>query len=224
MKGKLGLLGRRKRIPSEFANVYQRCYRLSKECIPSTPVRQRGVKRSAVSKRSQLESKLDDLLSLLRTQNITQNIDPVSQTNSASTPSSIEYANPVNSLLTSSNPSHSSQPSVHNPDVSSQFSYTSSTSMIIDGSPTLTDHGLSDFRIDHLRYLPFIHIPETMAVAQLRLVRPLTCLAVQAICFKVHPDQNELCRQVRKMLAERILVDGERSLDLLLSLLVLMAW
>lgn len=211
-------------VKRRLLTVCQRCHRLSKECTPSTSVRQRGAKRNTPSKRSQLESKLDDLVSLLRTQNVTENIVPISQNDSVSTSSSMARRNPENALFTPPSSLHSSQPFVSNPVIGSPFPSTSSSTVSSDSPPTLTDQDLRDFREDRLRYLPFIHIPETTTAAQLQSTRPITCAAIQATCFKAHPRQEELSRNVRKTLAERILVDGERSLDLLLGVLVLMAW
>ncbi|KAH7089109.1 hypothetical protein FB567DRAFT_324960 [Paraphoma chrysanthemicola] len=46
----------------------ERCVRLNKECVPSSSVRKKSSRKTASSKRTQLEDKLDDIVNLLRTQ------------------------------------------------------------------------------------------------------------------------------------------------------------
>jgi hypothetical protein len=45
------------------------CHRLTKDCQPASFVRKRGVKKPAEARKSQLEDKLDSLVSLLQAQN-----------------------------------------------------------------------------------------------------------------------------------------------------------
>lgn len=57
--------------PLQTLITYQstyRCSRLNKPCQPSVPIRRRNVRKSQQSRTAHLEEKLDDLVSLIRSQ------------------------------------------------------------------------------------------------------------------------------------------------------------
>lgn len=68
-----------------------RCHRLNKECNPATSVRKQTTKRTTALKRAQLEDKLDDLVSLLRTQQAAQMQDRATEQQTV-TPCSLDYS------------------------------------------------------------------------------------------------------------------------------------
>jgi hypothetical protein len=169
---------------SELTPTY-RCHRLSKECIPSAPMRKGNVKRAA-SKRSQLEDKLEDLVSLLRTQHTAQQHDSL-------TPRLSDYSPQQNDAETP------------------------------DGN-TLSDDELAKFRQIHLPYFPLIHLPPSLSATQLQLEKPLLSSAIHVISNKAHSRQQKLARILRETVSSRLLVDGEKSIDLLLTVEVCVAW
>lgn len=112
---------------------------------------------------------------------------------------------------------------------------------------------LSTFRAHHLQALPFFHIaPEVTYVrhlithrvdfvvchqeikrtqglmlyspAQLQSRRPFLWRVLRTICCKSIVERGNLDNSIREILAQRILVDGDRSLDLLLGLIAYLAW
>lgn len=173
---------------SRNGGICERCHRLNKECKPSTSVRKRPSKpNNAALKRSQLEDKLDDLVSILRTQNSV----------------------PVNPYIITP---ASSNPSPQGPTIEPTFDI------------NLTAQNLSDFREHHLPYFPFIYLPPETTPADLQLVKPVLCLAIHTICTKAASKQTVLSRHLRETLASKILANGERSLDLLMSVVVCMTW
>lgn len=143
--------------------------------------------------RSNLEEKLEDLVTLLRTQHGVPAIAQSSPENrSVLTPSSIA-ASPVRDDHTS------------------------------DGGLTVRD--LSDFR-SHLKYFPFICLPDddSKSVVQgMKKEQPLLSQAIHTVCTKALSRQSLLAKQLRATLATQILVDGDRSLDLQLSMIVCIA-
>ncbi|KAF1846820.1 uncharacterized protein K460DRAFT_131548 [Cucurbitaria berberidis CBS 394.84] len=171
--------------------LHCRCHRLGKECIPSATVRKRGSRGTTASKRAQLEDKLDDIVTLLRTQNIVQ---------------------PVSSRDPSMPTPGSSNPSPHH------------SSIAYGNDISITEYDLANFRDNYLRYFPFILLPANITAEHLQLGKPVLCLAIHTICTKAVPRQTLLSTLLRETLASKIIVSGERSIDLLLSLIVCITW
>jgi hypothetical protein len=163
-----------------------RCHRLEKECMTLSSMRKRA-KRTTTSKRAQLEDKLDDLVSLLRTQ--TAPGPDRSTSFQANTPRSLSFS-----------------PQESRPDNS------------------LTHQELTAFRQRHLPLFPMIYLPPSLSVQQLSLERPLVSLAIKTICNKGCSYQAELSKELRQTIAMKMMVEGEKSLDLLLSVLISTTW
>src|SRR5580698_2288533 len=53
-----------------------RCQRLKKDCLTSTPTRRRSINKSPVSRTARLEQKVDGLVSLLRSQATVHHLHP----------------------------------------------------------------------------------------------------------------------------------------------------
>ena len=114
------------------------------------------------------------------------------------------------------------------------------------------DECLRTFQTHHLQALPFVYIPSRItyvrttpshhvdtlvtlpvahlliifihSAAQLQRERPFLWLNIQALCCKNTTERNKLDHNVRQILAQRLLVDGDRTLDLLLGLVAYLAW
>jgi hypothetical protein len=75
-------------------------------------------------------------------------------------------------------------------------------------------------------YFPFVVVPHTTSLENLRRERPFLLLAIFAFSSgQVHSNitsilEAELC----ETLAKRVIMEGEKSLDLLQGLLVYLAW
>ncbi|KAH9901821.1 hypothetical protein F4778DRAFT_791425 [Xylariomycetidae sp. FL2044] len=83
---------------------------------------------------------------------------------------------------------------------------------------------LTLFRDIHLKSFPFFYIPPDMTAEKLQLERPFLWLNIRAICCKVASEQLALGRRCRQILAQKVLVDLERNLDLLLGLVAFLGW
>lgn len=88
----------------------------------------------------------------------------------------------------------------------------------------LTDDELAYFRTCHLPLYPLLCMPANLYAAQLSTEKPLVALAIKTVCNKGHTYQTELSKQLRTTIALKMMVEGEKSLDLLQSLLVMMTW
>ena len=155
-------------------------------------MRKRSVKQTKVSKRAQLEDKLDDLVTLLRTQQvIPPHESPVVQ--QTITPSSLSFS-------------------------------PQQTGPTLPCDSSLTDHDLAEFRELHLPCFPLVYLPPSLSAKQLLQEKPMLALAIKTISNKAGMQQVELSERLRSRLALKLMVDGEKSLDILLSMLVCMAW
>jgi hypothetical protein len=154
-------------------------------------VRKRGARRTAVSKNSVLEDKLDDIVSLLRNRN----------------PSS-QHRQSVETIPTPG---------------SSEFSPDNAFFEGIEDLD-LTDRELLDFRERRLPYFPLMHLSSDVMAAELQREKPTLCLAIRGLTTKAASKQAVLSKKLREVLTRKILVDGVRSVDLLLSLLACIAW
>jgi hypothetical protein len=83
---------------------------------------------------------------------------------------------------------------------------------------------LERFRDESSLYFPFISVPKTTSADDFRRERPFTYLAIMAVSTIKYPQGSELGKVIIKQVAQRVFVDGERSIDLLLGVLTLAGW
>lgn len=155
-------------------------------------MRKRSAKKTTGSKRTQLEDKLDDLVSLLRTQHAIPQPDRSAE-QQIITPRSLDYSPLGNGIETPYDDS-------------------------------LTDEELAEFRQLHLSHFPLVYLPSSLSAEQLTVAKPLLSLAIKTICNKAYSQQSTLSKRLRETIALRMMVDGEKSIDLLLSVLTCMTW
>ncbi|KAF2703314.1 hypothetical protein K504DRAFT_392946 [Pleomassaria siparia CBS 279.74] len=207
----------------------ERCHRLGKECAPVELVRKRRSRKTTpAARRSQLEDKLSDLVSLLQAQHApppTNSVNhtglhttPLVSSHSANTPArdgsiyQVPYQMPTPITMASKSTAHVS------PASNNEGMYTNTDSHID------AEQYLHTFRTYHLKSFPFLHLPNDMTVSEMQRERPFLWMNIQAVCTQSPAAQANLGIQIRRMLATKIIMEGERSLDLLLGLLVFTAW
>lgn len=88
----------------------------------------------------------------------------------------------------------------------------------------LTDQELLTFRTRYLPHFPLIHLSSDVTAAELQREKPTICLTIRGLATKVASRQMLLGKRLRESITQKILIDGERSLDLLLGLLASIAW
>jgi hypothetical protein len=86
------------------------------------------------------------------------------------------------------------------------------------------ESNLQTFRTVHLQFYPLVHIPAELTAQECRRKWPFLWSNITAICARSMDVQCELGVQIREYLARRIVVEGGRSIDLLLGLLVHLSW
>ena len=98
------------------------------------------------------------------------------------------------------------------------------TSNGCDLSPAEAEGCFLLFRDEMLPHSPILYLPPTLTAAQLREERPFLWLTIMSISLRVFPQQTTVSEEVRATLAQKLLVEHERNLDLLQGLLVYMTW
>ena len=84
---------------------------------------------------------------------------------------------------------------------------------------------LDKFRSHNMVLFPFVMIPQMATVSALRQHSPFLLLAVCAACKGDNPQlQKHLNSELADVVAQRIIIRFERNMDLLLGLLVHVAW
>ncbi|KAG9229196.1 hypothetical protein BJ875DRAFT_475560 [Amylocarpus encephaloides] len=126
-----------------------------------------------------------------------------------------------------------------------QISTPSSSDTLSNASSTKTPNSLSDifcnqdlpilsmleaeeylniFRTQKLQFLPFLHLCPSISAAQLQRERPFLWICIMAISVRSTTQQIEISRTVRLNLSRLMLLELEIDVDLLLGLLVFLAW
>ena len=90
--------------------------------------------------------------------------------------------------------------------------------------PEEAEQCLDTFKTLMLKFFPFLHIPQSMTARQLYGVRPFLWYCIMAISCKSTAKQVALSETVRRSIAQGIVMDHNRNIDLLLGLLVFIGW
>ncbi|KAG4443063.1 hypothetical protein IFR05_001459 [Cadophora sp. M221] len=80
------------------------------------------------------------------------------------------------------------------------------------------------FRDEMSPNFPFISIPDSTSVETMRKDQPSLLTAVMAVTSRDSPNQLVLGKLLMQQIADRMLVNGERNMDLLLAILTYAGW
>jgi len=69
-----------------------------------------------------------------------------------------------------------------------------------------------------------MYIPPTMTAVEFRRERPFLWMCILAVATKSARKQQLLGAKIRRILADKLIVENERSIDALLGLLAYMGW
>ncbi|TLD18400.1 hypothetical protein PspLS_10268 [Pyricularia sp. CBS 133598] len=221
----------------------ERCHRLGKDCVPSETVRRRTSRRQGTSRTAQLEEKLDDLVSLLKTHQQKPGVGPATTSDPASrgpppANKDLPHAGPplVDSPSTITIPTHQ-QPSTISPLLTKGKKKRSIDEPHArlgapnNAAPTSSmqpdqeaEESLQVFTKHFLHSFPFFRVTEHMTASQLQLQYPVFMLAIKSIGGKVFSRQMRYSEQLQHVLAQKICIEYENSLDLLLALITCIGW
>jgi hypothetical protein len=73
-------------------------------------------------------------------------------------------------------------------------------------------------------FFPAVVIPQSMSVKDLRRQRPFLWLVIRSICNNSSIRQKALRVEIRETLGKNILLEANKSLDLLLGIVVFVGW
>lgn len=94
----------------------------------------------------------------------------------------------------------------------------------LDSSPHDAEICLQIFRSRFLPFFPFIHLAQNITAQQLLMTRPVLMRAIMAVATP--STQQKLARgaELKRILAHATLLENQSNIDLLLGLLVFIAW
>lgn len=219
----------------------ERCRRLSKECVPSASVRKRGNRRTGSSRTAQLEEKLEDLVTMLR-----------DQSSGKFAPNSIPTPSPGGASVNgfhagSDNPSpreaagHGAKaPQTPNSYVSGAMdgTFCDSRSASAPVAPIGSmiplpntpagrleaEASIRSFRTRYLDTFPCVYLPRTMTAEGLREEKPLLWFAITMVTCQSSSRQLAMGDTMQRIVAQKLVVEHEKSMDILLALLVFVGW
>ncbi|OTA88096.1 hypothetical protein M434DRAFT_80645 [Hypoxylon sp. CO27-5] len=221
----------------------ERCYRLGKTCEPALPARKRKARTPPPPRTqplpppvsSRLEEKLDDLVTLLRSQAAEKQAQRQAQSQ-RQTPQLMNEGTPR-----SHGDSTSSMPGRENPDLvldtaASIVHILRPETPPMSPSPILEDvsvHQVSDriaeeqldtFRRVFLPTFPFVYIPATTSAAELRRQKPFLWLVIMALTTKMVAQQFAMADTIWHIISRRIVSQHLANLDLLLGVIGFASW
>ncbi|KIM97022.1 hypothetical protein OIDMADRAFT_169794 [Oidiodendron maius Zn] len=198
----------------------ERCFRSNKHCRPAETVRRRNRRKATVSKTARLEEKLDDLVSLIRAgaQPGAVMLPQVTAIEDDSTPYRTLHSNAYMKSLPLL------KPAISNSTVSSDYLPRSGFPDTEEPSQAEAEECLLHFRKYMSKYVPFIYIPLTTNAQQLRQERPFLWLCIMTVASKSTSQQQILGSKIRSIIAQEMVVQSERNVDLLLGILTFASW
>jgi hypothetical protein len=103
-------------------------------------------------------------------------------------------------------------------------SWCSSPSFALEPSPVEAAENLTTFRKYMLTFFPFVHIPATMTSEKLKETYPFLWYNIMTVTCKNVDRRLAMGETLKKVLGQKMLMDQEKSLDLLLGLIVMLTW
>lgn len=221
---------------------HDRCYRLSKDCQPSVPNRKRNPRKAPGSRTAHLEEKLDDLVSLIRSQASQKNpglsaAASILEENGLPTgPATVPSTSSSASTPTTSSAAAHGRPGRYG---GGDAAYQSTDNTSPAGSspsgascdlydwpiaPDVAEANLAAFRRDMLPHCALVYLPPATTAASLRRTRPFLWLSVMACTTRSLRQSHAMGDRLRQAAAAKLVVAQEKSMDTLQALLVYLVW
>lgn len=231
-----------------------RCLRLNKDCQPLQTVRSRKtINRPSATTTKKLEEKIDGLFKLLQSstsstslaeRNAPASTAPTSiqpspdslQSRVASTECGEEFGPHAVHRLNWNRPSIDGL-RLNSPTIAPDAAYITSgmrstiyhcpEGSLTDGLEPSSDEAeeyLKSFRTHMAAYFPFILLPEPATAHELRRDRPFLWLCIMSVASKSSAQQKALGHELKITMGREVLVEGKNNIDLLLGIMVFVAW
>lgn len=163
-----------------------------------------------MSKTAQLESKIDGLMGLLTSNYATRIVLGDSESLSSADRAPTERENVAFSAA--------AMPTMR--DAATPWTADSLDAQVLELAPEEAELYLEEFRAQRLPYFPCVHIPTATTSKKLLEDRPFFWLCIMAVCTKSMSKQMKLYSSIRQIVAQKMVIELESSLDLLLGLLL----
>lgn len=211
----------------------ERCHRLNKDCRqPASKRRRIGTQKSSATTQEQpvdartarLEEKLDQVLASLKPRQ-----DPITPSSNsdgstlgynAATECANKHVSGARLLWNAAKPDF---PQEIGPPAFA-LARAARVWQLAHVSVSEAEDSVADFREHYAQWFPAIYIPPNMSAEQLRHDRPFLWLNIVLAASHSTAKHQHLGDIVRGELAQAMVIDSEKSLDLLLGLLVFMGW
>lgn len=185
--------------------------------------RKRTVRRTATSRTAQLEEKLDDLVSILKGGHQPGTYESMMFTGTPdSSKNGISSTTAALDSLAAAATNHrqvNGFPSAEDSENSSR----SQSVQVMEPSAEEAQTLLNRFR-GWLPNFPFMHLPADATPYSMQEERPFLWLCIKSITSTSGMQQRAMADKIRRELAERIVVNSERNMDLLLGIITVLAW
>lgn len=231
-----------------------RCLRLNKDCQPMQTVRKRKtVNRRPATKVERLEERLEGLFKVLQSSNssiptaegnTSASIAPSAIQTSPRLPQAqvvspenredfeshetlrLNWNRAIVSGLRLSSPTTAPETAYMYSGTRSTISHSPESTLISGFEPSSeeAEEYLKTFRPHMAMYFPFIIVPETKTAHDLRRERPFLWLCIMSVASKSTMQQKALRKEIKITMGREILVEGKNNMDLLLGMLVFVAW
>ncbi|RYP48093.1 hypothetical protein DL768_005946 [Monosporascus sp. mg162] len=86
------------------------------------------------------------------------------------------------------------------------------------------EESLRIFRENHLRFFPFVYIPPETTADDLQRERPFLWLNIRTLTCKSPAQQCALSNRIREIIGQKVLCESERTMDLLLGVIGFLGW
>ncbi|EFY86162.1 hypothetical protein MAC_07827 [Metarhizium acridum CQMa 102] len=200
---------RRRCILRSRGGSCERCHRLGKDCHQIETTRKRVAKKTASSRTAQLEEKIEDLVSMLRATH-----DSRTRTNHSYTPLSNTPSQPFASRLDSLAAAATADPT--RSQAQGKASLCAAHECIAsDLSPSRNTSTLNDAD----------RRPEpTPEEAEAYFAKPFLWMCIMNLTSMSIPQQRILREKIRREVADRLVFEGDRSMDILQGLVAFLTW
>lgn len=95
---------------------------------------------------------------------------------------------------------------------------------VYEPSPVEAEDYIINFKTCKSKYFPFVYIPSTTSAQHLRQERPFLWFSVMTVGSKSTSQQQVLGSKIRQMIAQEMVVQSEKNVDLLTGLLIFIGW
>ncbi|OAA71309.1 hypothetical protein ISF_01860 [Cordyceps fumosorosea ARSEF 2679] len=226
-------------ILTAIGGACERCNRLGKDCQPIATARKKVAKRTAASRTAQLEEKLDDLVSILKSsqghpgqeqhqqhlqEQIAQHRQHLGYTHMQHVPQQTRSQTAALDSLAqaATTERHNGGPVLSRGGKPIDPNMTSGQ-LHRDPTAEEADVYLAKFRT-WLPGLPFLHLPSDMSAKALKMERPFLWLSIMNLASDSHSQQQFLREKVRREMSERIIMNHERNMDIVQGLIANLGW